>query len=209
MDQIIDAVEHIRAARDEGYGVGIDCSVRQGRDAMLAHLEFLEETSLMLRVDSVLDTSQQLIASLRHFVQPHHLPDDYRFFLEYYGGLNIGTIGHRLQLYGVGPMTEEAYSGILSDEAIAQPDQDGVLAIGSFYNDSQPDFWEVLFFLDLAGTVQQHNIIGVRNDVSFNFDPLAVIHNISRYPDYWRKEASSFTNFLELIADTKGRLRYV
>ena len=206
MDSVIRAVDRIRAIP----GADVDRNFGQGRQAVRDQIE-MQWTDLKRRgelreiptdydaqCDELITVAQEERAKLHNLVAPHHLPDDYVFFLEYYGGLFIGIDDYSLLVDGIGPMTEQWYGFIMGDNV---PYKDGLLNIGSLSYDDE----YVILFLDLAGVVQQNCVIGVKCGEEEEPDFLPVIRNL---PHCWTKLADSFTAWLERIAETGGTLGY-
>lgn len=76
MDRIIQAVERLRA---NSY-VRVDTGIRT-----------VASETLRVRLQRDFD-------ELGSWLAPYTLPDDYRFFLEYYGGLSFSTPTHSLDV---------------------------------------------------------------------------------------------------------------
>ena len=151
-------------------------------------------------------------------VLPYQLPDDYLFFLEYYGGLTIeSTTGVVFSAFGVGPEGESPYGNVVSYNLTRRELDFGRLYIGSWeglaclteeqsrlveeskkageynpFDDKYPDhYWFREFHLDLAGIVQEHSIIGPKE-------------NTQSAQSTWLKVANSFTEWVEQAAETEG-----
>jgi hypothetical protein len=67
------------------------------------------------------------------------------------------------------------------------------------------------FFLDLEGAIHRYSVINLPNR-KLSREGLGfadVLSNPHAYPNYWIKIADSFTEWLELAADTAGTFGYV
>lgn len=200
-------VERIRLL-PEAY---VDCGLRQGRDMIQKQLnERAGEEEKVEFVDAFIEDIQNTIASLIQRAKPYDIPDDYISFLEYYGGLFLWNDKYTLSLFGTGPMVEEWYSSVVSDEALQEVGQYGFLTIGSlnFREQHKYKFQYVTFFLDLAGHVQKHCVIGIGPWGAETLTPLDILKDIHAYPGTWQKVANSFTEWLELAAETEGAFIY-
>jgi hypothetical protein len=188
----------------------VDCSFGQGRDMFLKQLEERNGRDEEDSVDAYIEDCQNTITGLVRRAKPYNVPDDYIFFLENYGGLFLWDDKYTLSLLGTGPMVEEWYSSVVSDDALLEAGQYGFLTIGSlnFNEQHKYKFQYVTFFLDLAGNVQKHCVIGVGPWGAETLTPLDILPGLHDHPDRWRKTANSFTEWLEQAADTKGAFGY-
>ncbi len=64
----------------------------------------------------------------------------------------------------------------------------------------------ITFFLDLIGHIRQYCVIGVECADEEEPDYLSILRNL---PNCWTKVADSFTEWLEQIAATNGKLGYL
>jgi hypothetical protein len=206
MNAIEDIVERIRRL-PEAY---VDRSFGQGRDAFLRQLEQRTGRDEVASVDLYIEGSRNTITGLVQKIAPYHIPDDYIFFLEYYGGLFIKGDHYSLSVLGTGPMVEEWYSSVNSDDALHEVRQYGFLTLGSLGFGEHPNyrFQEVTFFLDVAGNVQKHCVIGVGPWGQETPTPVDILKDIHAHPDQWRKATDSFTEWLEQAAETNGAFGY-
>lgn len=204
MNNVIRAVERIQSVP----GAQVDRNFRQGRDAVLAQAYYLrtdEGVNNMSVVGKYITHIQESLAEVHAWVQPYHLPDDYVFFLEFYGGLLIERPRYNLLVLGIGPMVEEWYGFIKGDEGAYE---NGWLLIASLTLKEERIGHYVDFFLDLAGSVHKYCVIGIPTGGISSTNSLQVIRDLDAHPDHWSKITSSFTEWLELAAKTKGSFGY-
>lgn len=202
---LIETVERIRLIS----GTFIDCGFGQGRDMFLKQLEERTGNDESALVDVDIQGSRDLITKLIKRANPYNIPDDYIFFLENYGGLAIDRPNYRFSVLGVGPMVEDWYASVISDEAIQEPGKYSFLSLGSLnFREGRYKFQHVDFFLDLAGIIQKHCVIGVGPWGAEDLTPDIVIKDIYAYPGKWQKIANSFTEWLEQAAQTEGAFIY-
>ncbi|MBI1881258.1 MAG: hypothetical protein HYR94_24015 [Chloroflexi bacterium] len=187
----------------------VDVSYRQGRDKVLKQLNKRTGENESAWVDVFIEDSQNTIQKLIQKVTPYIIPDDYIYFLEFYGGLAIESNDYYFSLLGIGPMVEEWYTGIESDDAFPEPEKYGFLSLGSLdFRKGKYKFQHVNFFLDLAGVVQKHCVIGVGPWGEDDPNSFKIIKDIHAYPHRWQRVANSFTEWLELAAETRGIFVY-
>jgi hypothetical protein len=137
---------------------------------------------------------------------PYHLPDDYLFFLEFYGGLMIEVPSYNISIFGLGPMVHEWYDDLMGDDALYE---NGFLLISLLLlSEYRPNNY-VHFFLDLAGIVRQYCVIGMSSNELVEKCLIPVLHNPHAYPDRWTKHADSFTEWLEQLSVTNGSFGYL
>ena len=139
------------------------------------------------------------------------LPDDYQFFLEYCGGLNIDTDADRFAIHGGGVKVYHWYRYVYDDEDSRC--EGGLLYIGDFVvrDQTSPIYSRIVeFYLDLEGSIQMHCVIAVPP-----WGPTEAVtdfRDILRFPhahaDCWTKLADSFTEWLELAVETRGTFGY-
>lgn len=208
MDLVIAAINQIRSITE--YDVRIDVGVQQERDIISEQLQLrLGLNESPEPVDSLIASCKHGVSELQEWVSPYTLPEDYLFFIEHYGGLVVHADTCSFQLFGEGPMVEEWYTSPMGDEAIAEPGQDGVLTIGfmSFVRDIP--YTQVYFLLDLAGIIYPNAVLGVPYAASIDYKPEVIIKHLRKLPTYWNSVATSFTEFLELAATTRGSIGYL
>jgi hypothetical protein len=204
MDNVTHALKYIQLIP----GAHVDRNYRQGHDAVLAQLQLLdgkEETTPI--VDAMITKSQEHLAQLRIWVAPHHLPEDYVFFLEFCGGILIKTTDYNLMIDGIGPMLLEWYGFIMDGDGAIY--ENGLLSIGTLSFKGKRSGDMVFFLLDLAGTIHRNAVIGIRSWKLGESDLSPILQNPHAYPGYWSKLTDSFSEWLEQIATTGGALKSV
>jgi len=203
---VMSVVEQLRREN----GAHIDVSVGQGRDAVRKKLqERLGERVAEPVLDKALSEIQKALAELAQRLRPYELPQDYLFFLEYYGGLFLESGAHYFAVLGVGPMVEEWYAAIDSDSAIPELVKYDFLQVGTLsFRAETYQFQRVSFVLDLAGTIQKHAIIGIGPWGHGGITPLDVVRNPREFTGAWQLSAKSFTSWLSQAAATKGAFGY-
>lgn len=190
-------------------GAFVDCSFRQGRNAVLKQLEERTGRDEEAFVDVYIQEMQDTMATLIHKAVPYEVPEDYIFFLEFYGGLAIDRDDYNFSILGIGPMVEDWYGSVESDEAFPEPAKYGFLSLGSLnFREGKYKFQHVDFFLDLAGIIQKHCVIGVGPWGQAGPTPSTIIQDIHAHPGRWQKIAPSFTEWLEQAAETGGAFSY-
>src|SRR6266545_462524 len=181
MDRIVQAVEKIRSIPD----ARIDQGIQRVTD---------ETLRTMLQRDF-----EELFA----WVAPNYLPPDYRFFLEYYGGLSINTSFYAFDIRGIGPMHNGWYLHIIGsqgdfDEGLYE---NGFLEIGSLSIIQTRE--RVRFFLDLGGSIEQQCIIGIaEGGPDFKIgDTEITLRQPHGHRQSWSKLADTFTSWIEMAAE--------
>jgi hypothetical protein len=166
---------------------------------------------MRLFTDLLMVDMQKTIRSLQLKTAPYGLPRDYIDFLEIYGGMFLATETYNFRIYGTGPMVEEWYASIDSDEVIQEPEKYGFLALGALVYLKEPLIWQrVRFILDIAGTIKLHCVIGIKTREGGVSVPLeTIIQNIHAHSERWKEVAGSFTEWLKLISDTQGGCGYI
>jgi hypothetical protein len=211
MDDVTRAVERIESL-PEAY---VDRNYLQSYDAVLAQLRMRTEG----RIDSMSEAEEYIahiregLAKVQAWVAPWQLPEDYVFFLEYYGGLMISTESHYFAVQGIGPMVEEWYGFIKGDDSLyvkgdEMPYEGGVLRVGILSLRDERNGC-VDFLMDLGGAIRQYGIIGVPSWKVTGTNYLTILRNPRMYPTLWTKLADSFTEWLEQAADTGGTFGYI
>ena len=199
----------------------IGCGFRQGRRAVLQHFCHMLGPTSPTFVERQIAQARHRLTRLTKLVAPYSLPDDYRFFVEHYAELEFYPSGDSLDLsvFGVGPITttagnivelqdestrsgiQQLYIAMWSARVAKHGQPSDLLGIVSPTRTAEDDerlipFSWVLFYLDLAGTVQKYSVL-TKENLSLASDKRG-----------WRKVASSFTDWLELIANTSGTFGY-
>jgi hypothetical protein len=191
-------------------GALVDRSFRQGYDAVVEQLRQRDPDISQEDIDSLIEYYPQAIASFERWIAPYHLPDQYRFFLEYSGGMQISTDRYHLSMLGTGPMVEEWYGYIQGDEALMDPSCDGVLLLGSLVSEipMQGRYPRVYILLDLAGIFQAEHVIGVGPLTYSDVTISDIVKAPSHYQAHWKILANSFSQWLELVATSAGTCGY-
>jgi hypothetical protein len=194
MNRVIQAVERIRIIPESR----VDCSIQQGHEAVLEQfqLSFGEASE-----DDITNLRQALI-ELHTWVAPHRLPDDYVFFQEFYGGLTIRTSHYDFFIEGLGPMTDDWYGDVMGDDGIYE---NGLLLIGTLAFGNNPRQFN-RFFLDVVGIIDQYCVIQTELQGPPHSELLQMLQSPLDHPTDWAKVAGSFTEWLELVAETQGSL---
>ena len=206
MDAVIHAVNrigHLSGAQvDRGFG--------QGYEVIREQFELLVGEPLSdLYIDGKYIDYHDTLTELQAWIQPYQFPDDYFFFLQFYGGLAVERDTYTLVADGIGPMCEEWYSYLCGDGRATDPNHDGLLQIGRLeFNDAARDYPEILFFLDFAGVFERGSIIGIGPWRDGDPDIAEIIGHPQQCRHIWKILAKSFTAWLEMIASTEGRLAY-
>ncbi len=202
----------------------IDRGIGQGRQAIIDHLDPLppaaekalearpryaplaRETPAQ-RADRVIAGIAAYLSELDAWLAPHQLPEDYRFFVAYYGGLAIDDPSYYFDIFGYGPKATARYDIPMDgDQSLYEH---GWLAIGmlSLKDDGQPhDGHLVHFFIDLAGDVCRGCVIAVPTWGCYESvrDPRVIVRDVHAHKDCWTRVADSFADWLEMAARTRG-----
>jgi SMI1/KNR4 family protein SUKH-1 len=193
----------------------IDCGLRQGEKAILAHLQnqfdnFQEDE--YYSVSKVLSSMQSEIEELTNSISPYQIPEDYRIFLEYYGGFAIDGINANFSVSGLGPMVETWYGYINHEnDDLWASKKIGWLEIGDLVFQKSHKFYgqRVIFFLDLAGLIHNNCIIAIGPWNGVNPDVLLILEDMKAYSSTWRRIADSFSEWLALAIKTQGMFTYI
>ena len=200
MKPIIRAVEQIRTIP----GAKVDCGLGQGREKFLAfvHKQTTEVWKIpVMQDDWYIEEDQRIRAEVEHGIEPHHLPSDYAFFLEYYCGLVIDRDDYRFCMYGIGLMSEEWYSYLIGDEFLFEA---GFLKIAyTVPRDGKENF--LVFFLDLAGNIHSGCVIAIAEKDIGEIGITPILIDPKSFTGYWYKLADSFTDWIVQAAITKGK----
>ncbi len=211
--KINDIVERLRPLP----GTYIDCGFRQGRDAVLKQFRQQLDQDAQYNVDRSA-TIDRFLSEMRNDIvelvkraAPYELPEDYIYFLEYYGGLAIDGANCNFSVFGIGPMVETWYGYInTADHVLMESGKLGWQSLGRlvFRKGHKYDFQRVLFYVDLIGAVQKNSVIGVGPWDGVEPQELTILSDIHAHPDLWRKLANSFTEWLEQASETQGSFVY-
>jgi hypothetical protein len=208
---IIDIVENSRSF-PWAY---IDCGFKQGETSIRAHLQkqfdnFQEDKHYS--VSRVLASMQNRIGKLANSISPYQLPEDYRIFLEYYGGFAIDGIDANFSISGLGPMVETWYGYINHENHdLWDSKKTGWLEIGHLVFGNRHKYYgqRVLFYLDIAGSFHKECIIAVGPWNGIDPEALMILDNVHNYSTLWKKVADSFSEWLMLAISTQGVFTYV
>ena len=199
----MDIVEIIEVAKSYP-DIFIDCGIRQERTTVLQQLDKRSNGRASEFIDAFIEDIQKRIANLTNRTKPYQIPHEYIFFLEYYGGLSINTDSYHFSTFGIGIMVEEEYGSIDSDDVFHEPGKYGVLKIGMLsFRTGKYKFQYVDFFLDLAGHVQKHCVIGVGPWGGNSIDSTTIAKDIHKHPDLWEKTSVTFTEWLKYVVRKK------
>lgn len=206
----------------------VDCGIGQGRQAIIDHLDplpvparqalaaqpryasLIRETSVQ-RADRVIAGIATYLSDLDAWLAPHDLPEDYRFFIEYYGGLDIDEASYDFDIFGYGPKATARYDIPMDgDQSLYEH---GWLAIEalSLKDEDQPHYGHpVHFFIDLAGDIHRGCVLaiptwGCYEDIR---DPRVILRDVDAHKKCWTKVAFSFVEWLEVTARTRGAFDY-
>lgn len=186
----------------------VDSNFGQGREAVLKQLEKFGGRPGTF-VDRGIEEAKAAIAGLIERAIPHTVPDEYIFFLEYYGGLAIDTEDGYFSVYGIGPMVEEDYASIISDYVIYQSGEFGFLSLGNLsLRHERYDFQHVSFYLDIGGVIQKDAVISIGPWGKDTLAPSGILKKVHEYPQAWRKISNSFVEWLEYAGLTRGLFDY-
>ncbi len=202
----------------------IDCGIGRGRQAIIDHLDplptaaekalearpryaLLARETPAQRADRVIADIAAYLSELDAWLAPQQLPEDYRFFVAYYGGLAIDDPSYYFDIFGYGPKATSRYDIPMDgDQSLYEH---GWLAIGmlSLKDDDQPhDGHLVHFFIDLAGDVCRGCVIAIPTWGRYESirDPRVILRDMRAHKDCWTRVADSFTDWLEMAARTHG-----
>ena len=202
MQTIKNKVESIRSIS----GAQVDRNFGQGPEAVLIQLETRsgQKEDMTFVADFITDAKGTL-RELRELVLPHLLPDDYAFFLEFYGGFLIEATNYNFLLLGNGPLAGEWYPFILGDDGLYE---NGFLKIGILPFTGKRISQRVSFFLDIAGVVHPHCIIGIPSWKLEGIRISVILQDLHGHSRIWTRHANSFTEWLGQVATTQGLLGY-
>lgn len=188
----VESISHLPGAR-------VDCNFGQDSEA------FAQQFSRFGRepiddYSAYVARGKSEIAELKELVSPYILPEDYLFFLEYFGGLALQSATRRLEIMGFGPMCTEWYSGVIGENSHRRQLPFKNLDIAYLRVHCDPlDYYEwVNLNLDVMGSVKLNGVIG--------HGPYGSGWPMNRAET--KLLAGSFTELLERIATTDGRLGY-
>ena len=224
-DRIIDAGKEIgrlpHAFVDRGIGQGrqaiidhLDPLPAPARQALAAQPRYapLSRETPAQRADRVIAGIAAYLSELDAWLAPHRLPEDYRFFVEYYGGLDIDDPSYYFDIFGYGPTATTRYDIPMDgDQSLYEH---GWLAIGTLAlkDEDQPhDGHLVHFFIDLAGNIQRGCVLAIPTWGCYEGirDLRVILRDVDAYKECWTKVATSFMEWLEATARTRGAFDYI
>jgi len=163
------------------------------------------------RADRVIADIAAYLSELDAWLAPHQLPEDYRCFVAYYGGLAIDDPSYYFDIFGYGPKATAQYDIPMDgDQSLYEH---GWLAIGmlSLKDDGQPHAGHLVHFvIDLAGDVCRGCVIAIPTWGCYESirDPRVILHDVHAHKDCWTRVADSFIDWLEMAARTHGAFDY-
>ncbi len=204
-------------------GRHIDVGYRQGREAVLEqfHREYPPEEQFLQAyapderfqkdyaslADRLMTKMPAEIEELIKLARPYPLPEDYLFFLAYYGGLSIDGDNSRFSINGVGPLTNLWYGYLLGERVFLWASgKTGWQWLGdlAFRKGHPYEGQRVHFYLDLAGKVSQGCVIALTSAEMLGSLDVDLLKTIPTNPGLWTKVADSFTDWLKRAAETRG-----
>jgi len=207
----------------------IDRGIGQGRQAIIDHLDplpasaerafatqprytLLARETPAQRADRVIAGITAYLSELDTWLAPHHLPEGYLFFVAHYGGLAIDDPSYYFDIFGYGPKATARYDIPMDgDQSLYEH---GWLAIGmlSLKDEDQRHYGHfVHFFIDLAGDVYRGCVIAVPTWGCYENirDGRVILRDVDAHKECWTRVAESFTDWLEVAAQTRGAFDYI
>lgn len=191
-------------------GTQVDCGTDQGSDVFFSHLH------KHLSVPEMLDLpfgwyvaeTEKCLREIHDTIKPYPLPKDYLHFLRYYGGITISDTNFYFVTLGMGPMVEEWYSYLMAEGGGYA---NGLLHIGFIrYKNLNEEEWKYSnFLLDLGNAIKQNSVIELSAWKFKELDVQNIYNKPHSYTEYWSIISNSFTNWLELVANTGGTFNYI
>ena len=184
----------------------VDCGTEQGEKQFFAQLSKHITTPELLELPFelyVMEANKSL-AQVKSLISPYPLPDDYLAFLTRHGGITISSKDTYFASLGFGPMAEEWYPYLMGKTGHYENGflKTGTLRIRNFIENN---FMYVSFFLDIGGRIQQYCVIQVSMWKLGNLNLQDVFRNLRSCSFCWSVAANSFTEWLQIAANTKGR----
>jgi len=205
MNRIDKSIEQIRLFPNSQ----VDCGTEQGSDVFFSHLHKHLSVPEMLDLpfDWYVAETKRCLIEIQDTINPYSLPEDYLFFLKYFGGITISNENYYFASLGFGPMVNEWYSYLIDDGFY----KNGFLNIGFLrFRKSNNDTWKHIdFFLDIGNIIQRNSVIEVFDWKLGNLGFQDLFNEPQTYPQYWSKIADSFIHWLELTANTGGSFNYL
>ena len=184
----------------------VDCGTEQGQNRFFAQLSKHVTTPELLELPFelyVMETNKSL-ARIENLISPYSLPADYLLFLNRYGGLTISSKDSYFATLGFGPMAEKWYPYLMGKAGYCE---NGLLKIGTLRirNFIENNFMYASFFLDIGNRIQQDCVIQVSMWKLKNINLQDMFRNLQSCSFCWSTVANSFTEWLQIAANTKGR----
>jgi hypothetical protein len=184
----------------------VDCGIEQGQNQFFTQLSKHVTTPELLELPFelyVMETNKSL-ARIENLISPYSLPVDYLSFLKRYGGITISSNDSYFASLGFGPMAEDWYPYLMGK---AGHYENGFLKIGTLRirNFIENNFMYVSFFLDIGGGIQRHCVIQVSMWKLKNLNLQETFRDLQSCSFCWSIVANSFTEWLQIAANTKGR----
>jgi len=201
-DQIEKIIEQIRFLPN----AQVDCGTEQGQNQFFTQLSKHLTTPELLELPFelfVMETNKSL-TRIENLISPYSLPADYLSFLNRYGGIAISSKDSNFASLGFGPMAEEWYPYLMGK---AGHYENGLLKIGTLRirNFVENNFMYVSFFLDIGGRIKQDCVIQVSMWKLRNLNLQDIFRDLQSCSFCWSVVANSFTEWLQIAANTKGR----
>jgi hypothetical protein len=201
-EQIEKGIEQIRFLPN----AQVDCGIEQGQERFFSQLSKHVTTPELLGLPFelyVMEANKSL-ARIENLISPHSLPADYLSFLNRYGGITISSKDSYFATLGFGPMAEEWYPYLMGK---AGNYENGFLKIGTLRirNSIENNFMYVSFFLDIGGGIRQYCVIQVLMWKLGNLNLQDVFRELQSRSFCWSIAANSFTEWLQIAANTMGR----
>ena len=192
-------------------GAVVDRNFLQGHDVVREQLELRGGNYSEQFVQEFVSEVKACIATMNLEVSPYGIPEDYKYFLEYCGGLSIeDEADYYFSTYGIGPLVEKKYGSINSDDAA--PDfcwPRGLIQVGHLnFRSGKLKYHDFYFYHDLAGCVQQNCVFRVGPCGLSHVSPQTVIEDLQFHKDKWKRMSASFTEWLALVDESKGAFGY-
>ena len=191
-------------------GAVVDQGYAQGVISILEHIKANDPNANIDAAQRLSRSLQDGLKDIHSWVYRYVLPEDYTYFLEYWGGLHIKTNKFYLEIMGIGIMVDSWYSYLMGDEGFFDPSDDGVILLGSL-GSQQPihgAYFRVYFILDVAGIFQAEQSIGVGTLTTGNSIVRHIVKTPATYVADWKILANSFSQWLELVATSAGSCGY-
>jgi hypothetical protein len=194
--------------------IHIDCGPNCNKDFILDHLK---KEIQGYKEDEYSSVSrwvlwmQDAINELEESISPYQIPEEYKEFLQHYGGLSIDGIDSKFSLLGLGTMTETWYGNINAEnQNLWSTGKLNWLNIGELVFHRKHYYYgkRVLFYLDLAGHLQKDCVIAFGPWNGESPEETEFLENIQKFPSLWKKTDNSFSEWLQHAITTQGMFSY-